>query len=285
MGLAFSAPSIIMIGVFVIWPLGRLGYYSLSNVTGLAAPEFVGLDNYAFLLQWSDLHRIVLNTMLLAAGGIAVWVVVPFVLALLIFESPQADRIRAVLFIPAILPPVIVGSAFRILLAEQGPLNGLLRTVGLDALALPWLTRDWLVLVSVVLVIAWAVMGSGILFYSAGLAAMSRDYIEAALLDGARWHQLVWHIYRPALRPITRFWIMLLTITTVTGFFPWIFGLTQGGPGIASTTLDYQVYVSGIRSSRLGLGSAIAVVGIVVIVILLGCQLLAARLRRASSWS
>jgi ABC-type sugar transport system permease subunit len=117
------------------------------------------------------------------------------------------------------------------------------------------------------------------------LSAISSSYIEAAILDGARWHQLVWHIYRPALRPVTRFWILLLTVGTVTSFFPWIYGLTQGGPGIASTTLDFQVYVSGIQDGRLGLGSAIAVVGILLILVLLAAQFAAGRVRRAGGWT
>lgn len=283
-GLAFVLPSLLMVGFFIVWPLGRLFVYSLSTIDGLSPPEFVGLANYQFLLEWPDIRRIILNTLVLAIG-IVVWVAVPFILALLLFDRKRADSIRGVLFLPTVLPPVIVGTAFRLILAESGPINSALEGVGLPFLAVPWLTREWLVLFSIILVITWAVMGSGVLFYSAGLAAMSRDYVEAAVVDGATWRQLVWHIYRPALRPITRFWVLLLTLTTVTGFFPWIYGLTRGGPGIASTTLDYQIYVSGIQSARLGLGAAIAVLGIVVIAVLVGFQLVLRRIRQDSTWN
>ena len=137
---------------------------------------------------------------------------------------------------------------------------------------------------SLIAVIAWATMGTGVLLYSAGLSSLSRDYVEAAIVDGARWHQLVWSIYRPALGPVTRFWVLLLTIATVTSFFPWVLGLTQGGPGIASTTLDYQVYRSGVQTSRLGLASAIAIVGVLVVAILLAGQAVLRRLRGNDQW-
>lgn len=272
------APSVLLLAVLVAVPLGRVLWYSFTEYDGLAAPVFVGLDNYRFLWDWPDARRTVLNTVLLACG-VVVWVAVPFVLALIIFGRRRADSFRAVLFVPAMLPPIVVGGVFRLLLAEAGPLQTLFDRVGLGALSPPWLSGDPFVIVTVVLVITWAVMGSGILFYSAGLAALPRDYLDAALVDGANWTQLAWHIYRPALRPVTRFWTLLLIVSTVTGFFPWIHGLTRGGPGIASTTMDYQVYLAGIRSSRLGLGSALAVLGIVVIAALVAGVAAVARVR------
>ena len=116
------------------------------------------------------------------------------------------------------------------------------------------------------------------------IAAISPAYIEAARLDGASRLQLIWHIYRPALRPITRFWILLLTVTTVTGFFPWIYGLTQGGPGVASTTLDFAVYQTLNQGSELGRGAAIAVVSLVFVGIVVLIQAVMRRVRRGEEW-
>ena len=186
---------------------------------------------------------------------------------------------RAILFLPALLPALIVGRAFRLVLAENGPINAAFHGIGLDVLAQPWLSSETWVLPSLIAVIAWATMGTGVLLYSAGLSSLS----------GTTWRRRSWtapagiswcgHIYRPALAPVTRFWVLLLTIGTVTSFFPWVLGLTQGGPGIASTTLDYQVYRSGVQTSRLGLASAIAIVGVLVVAILLAGQLVLRRLR------
>lgn len=273
----------VLVVLFVYAPIARLAYYAFTEYDGLGAPEWVGLDNFAFLLASEDFHRAILNTLVLTAG-LVVWVSLPFVLSVVIFGRRNANLVRAILFLPALLPPLIVGKAFRLVLADNGPINEAMRSVGLGAVAQPWLTSEIWVLPSLIAVIAWATMGTGVILYSAGLAALSRDYVEAALVDGARWHQLVYHIYRPALAPVTRFWILLLTIGTVTSFFPWVLGLTQGGPGIASTTLDYQVYRSGVQTSRLGLASAIALIGVLVVALMLAGQLLIRRLRGADEW-
>jgi ABC-type sugar transport system permease subunit len=283
-GWLLCAPLLAALACFVVLPLGRVIFYAFTRYDGLTPAEWVGLENFRFLGEWNDFDRILVNNVVLMLG-IVLWVAIPFVLAIVVFGHPRAGLVRTVLFLPALLPPIIIGNVFRLILGDGGPLNEGLRTLGLGALAHGWLTDERLVLVSIVFVIAWAFMGSGVLFYSAGLSAISPSYVEAAILDGATWRQLVWHIYRPALRPVTRFWALLLTVSTVTSFFPWIYGLTQGGPGIASTTLDYQVYVSGIQNGRLGLASAIAVVGIGLIVVLLLAQYAAARVRRAGEWT
>jgi ABC-type sugar transport system permease subunit len=283
-GLLLVAPLVVLLLVFVGLPLGRVVWYSLTDYDGFTGPTWTGLDNYRFLWGWGDFHRVLLNNVLLVAG-IVVWIVVPFVISVLIYASRYASLIRTLLFLPALLPPIVVGGVFRLLLAEDGPVNASLRAVHLGFLAQSWLTDEHVVLVSVVLTILWAVMGSGVLFYSSGLSAISHSYIEAALVDGARWWQLVWHIYRPALRPVTQFWALLLTVATVTAFFPWIYSLTQGGPGISSTTLDYLVYRNGIQSGQLGIASAVAVVGVLLIAILLLVQLGARRVRATGDWT
>lgn len=279
----FVAPLVVLLLIFVYAPIGRLVYYAFTTYDGLKPPQWVGLDNFAFLASWPDFRRAIGNTVVLTLGVI-VWVGLPFLLAVIIHGRRSANLVRAILFLPALLPALIVGRAFRLVLAEQGPINEALRGLGLDLLAQPWLASETWVLPTVITVIAWATMGTGVLLYSAGLASLSSDYVEAALVDGARWRQLVWHIYRPALGPVTRFWLLLLTIGTVTSFFPWILGLTQGGPGTASVTLDYQVYRSGVQTSRLGLASAIALVGVLVVAVLLVVQLVMRRVRGSDEW-
>jgi ABC-type sugar transport system permease subunit len=277
-------PLLALVGAFVVWPLVDLVRFSFSRYDGLTPARWVGTANYRFLWNWEDFRRILLNNAILALG-VALWVVVPFVLSILVFPMKRANLIRTILFIPAMLSPIVVGAAFRIVLADDGPVNESLRTVGLGAFAPGWLSSERFVLVTVILVICWATMGSGVLFYSSGLAALPPSYAEAAALDGAGFLRLVHHIYRPALRPITRFWTMLLTVSTITGFFPWIYGLTNGGPGVSSTTLDYAVYVTLNQGDQLGRGAAIALVAVVLVVIILAIQQFGRVLRRDQEWT
>lgn len=268
----FLVPTLSLLAVFVYVPLVSMLRSSFTVWDGISPGRYVGMANYRFLAGYEDFHRILFNNVVLVTSGLLVWIGLPFLLSVVILEFRRAHAIRLALFIPALLPAVIVGNIFRLILTSDGPFNASLRSVHLGFLAGNWLLDERLVLVSIIVVIAWAVLGSGVLFYSAGLAAIPQSHVEAAAIDGASWWQVVWNIYRPALRPVTRFWAVLLTISTVAGLFPWIFSLTGGGPGIASTTLDYAVYTTGFGNGQYGLASAIGVVSILFVALVLLLQ-------------
>lgn len=265
---AFVLPAVVLLALFLYAPMAQVVRYSFTNWDGISPAKSVGFDNYHYLLQSHAFHRIMLTEFIMVCG-IIVWVAVPFALAVSAHGMKRAGQIRTVLFIPALLPPIIAANVFRLVLADDGPLTKAMRAVGLGALVPGWLTSNSFVLVSVIGVMAWALMGGGVLFYSAALTSMPASREEAARIDGASWWQLAWHVYRPHLRPVTRFWTLILIALTVTAFFPWIYGLTRGGPGIASTTLDYEVYQTGIGNSQQGLAAAIGVVNILVVALLL----------------
>lgn len=267
-GLFFVLPALVLIAFFVVYPLLRLVYLSFTKYDGLQAAQWIGFANYLELVNWDQFRQFVLNTALLLLG-IPLWIAVPFMLAIAMFGVRGSGPARALLLLPALLPPVVVGSVFRIILADNGPLNTALRSIRLGALTLAWLSDSRVVLVTVVLVIAWGVTGMGVMFYTAGLVTMDQEIVEAAILDGAAWRQLVWYVYRPALRPVTQFWSLLLVLLTVTSFFPWIFSLTKGGPGGASTTIDYAIYQSGLVNNDLGRAAAISVIGVLFIAVVL----------------
>jgi ABC-type sugar transport system permease subunit len=266
-GWLFVLPQLVLVAALVLLPLGRVIYLSFMQYDGFTDPVFIGLQNYLDLIVWKDFQRQVLNTFLLVLA-LPLWVLLPFTLAALSHDHPRKAWLRFFFLLPGILPAVVVGMIFRMVLSDRGPANELLRALGLPGV--PWLSNDPLVLATVALVIAWGMMGSGVMFYSAGLSALPRERVEAAILDGANWWDLVRHIYWPATIPVTRFWSMILVLATVTTFYPWIVGLTRGGPGIASSTIDHAVFLAGMGSSRLGLAAAMAVVGVLAIIVILG---------------
>ncbi|MBX3099361.1 MAG: sugar ABC transporter permease [Salinibacterium sp.] len=277
-------PQLALLLVFTFWPLTQVIGLAFTRYDVLSSPEFVGFANFEFLFAWQDFQRIILNNVLLLLG-VAVWVAVPFILSILIFPMKHATLIRTLLFIPAMLPPITVGVVFRIVLANDGPINQILKTLTFGVLSPNWLTDSNLVLFSVIMVISWATMGTGILLFSAGLAAISPSYVEAALLDGANKWQIIWHIYRPGLSSVTRFFTLMLTITTLTGFFPWIYALTRGGPGVSSVTLDYAIYQTLVGGTQLGRGAAIAVIALILMAFVILIQVVMRRIRQAEDWS
>lgn len=267
-GLLFLLPALAVVGFFILYPLVRMLYLSLTKYDGLSEPEFVGLSNYAYLAHWPDFRRILANTFLLLLG-VPIWVIGPLLLSVVLFGRRRAGVYRVLFLVPALLPALVVGLIFRIVLSEQGPVNSGLRAVGLGSLAKGWVSSDPWVLVTIVAVIAWGLFGMGVLFYSAALSTIPAETIEAAILDGASWNRLVWHILCPELMPAVRFWVSFLALSTVTAFFSWIFTLTRGGPGVASTTLDFAVYQLALVRSDLGRAAAVSVVGIAVLALVL----------------
>jgi ABC-type sugar transport system permease subunit len=279
-GLLFVAPLVALVAVFVAAPLVRVIQLSFTSWDGIGSPQPVGLANYRYLYSWSSFRTVLVNNAVLLSG-LVLWVLLPFLLATVIYTLRRVALVRTIIFTPTILPPIVVGEVFAIMLGYSGPLNLVLRHLGLGVIALDWLTTPYLVLLSVIWMISWATFGVGVQFFCTALAAIPTSYIEAAQIDGARWHQVVWNVYRPLLRPVMQFWFLVLTISTVTYFFPWIFGLTQGGPGYESTTLDYMVYLTGITNGEYGLGSAISVILLLFLLVLLLVYEAGRRIRRA----
>ena len=275
----FVLPLALLLLVFVYAPMARLGYYAFTEYNGLRPPEWVGLDNFRFLIDWPDFQRAISNTLVLASWAPRLGH--PAVPALGRHLRPARRQPRAG-------DPVPAGAAAR---AHRGPCvparargeRPHQRRVPRHRARRPGPAMA-------------VVRDLGPALAHRGHRLGDDGHRRAAVLGwprrrcrGTTWRRRSWtapagiswcgHIYRPALAPVTRFWVLLLTIATVTSFFPWVLGLTQGGPGIACTTLDYQVYRSGVQTSRLGLASAIAIVGVLVVAILLAGQLVLRRLR------
>ncbi|GAB3597472.1 carbohydrate ABC transporter permease [Microbacterium tumbae] len=264
--LLFVVPALAVVVFFIVLPLVRLLYLAMTDYDGFTTPTWVGLANFEYLATWPDFRRIVFNTFILLLG-IPVWVVGPFIVAVVLYGWRTAGVFRGLFLVPALMPPLVIGLIFRIVLSDQGPANAFLRLIGLDFLAVGWVSEDPWVLVTVVMVILWGLFGMGVLFYSSALSTVPTETIEAAVLDGAHWRHVVWHILRPELIPATRFWSVFLALSTVTAFFSWIFALTRGGPGVASTTVDYSTYQRALVLGEFGVAAAISVVGILVLLV------------------
>ena len=144
---------------------------------------------------------------------------------------------RVIIYLPAILPMIVVGIVFRsILHPATGVLNEFLRSIGLDFLAQQWLTNPDIALYSVIAVDTWKGVGYIMVIMIAGLQVIPTEYYEAAQIDGANKWDEFWHITLPLLMPT-------LTVTTVLNLlyglkvFDIVWVLTNGGPGYATETV------------------------------------------------
>jgi raffinose/stachyose/melibiose transport system permease protein len=181
-----------------------------------------------------------------------------------------------VVFLPQVLSLVVVGVVWRWIYSPTvGPLNQLIRGLGLDEWARPWLGDFIFALPAVGAIGTWFEFGFVTVLMIAGVQKIDEQLYEAARIDGANpWHQFR-HITLPGLRnEIT----VALVFTLIVSFriFDLIFVLTKGGPGNQTSVLSYLVYKNAFQFNQLGYAAATAVI---LTLIILGISVLVIRLR------
>ncbi len=165
------------------------------------------------------------------------------------------------------LPPVVNGSIWKFLLADDGLVNGVLRGLGIAPQGLPFLYDPHLALLSVAAVNAWAVIPFNALVFRAALLNIDPEVLEAASLDGTSKPQEIWYVLIPAARPTA---VILAILTVVYAFrsFDFIYVMTAGGPGTSTTTLPFLSYSQAFIEHDYGLGSATGVIALVIVAVL-----------------
>jgi ABC-type sugar transport system permease subunit len=263
--LLLLTPALLLLLVFRVVPLGEAIYLSFTKWNGVGEPLWVGLANFEALLR-DRTFRTALTNNLAILLSVPVWVMLPLFVASLIHGRVPGGRVfRLAIFLPAVLSPVVIGAFFNVMLRYAGPVNGILRGLGLDWLATEWLQESTTALPIVMAIFIWATLGIGVLIYLAGLAQVNPEHFDAARLDGAGWWQTQRHITIPELRRVIEFWAVIVLISSFTAVFPFIYTLTRGGPGYSTYTLDYYVYDKAFFGGAMGYASAVGVVLLVIV--------------------
>ncbi|HEY1702820.1 MAG TPA: sugar ABC transporter permease [Trebonia sp.] len=268
----FVLPAVLLICAFKVYPVIRGIGYSFTTWPGFGPSKFVGLRNYRLLLTDGSFETVLLNNLKLVIA-IPFFVVVPLIVAVILFERPWGHRfLRAAYFFPAILSPVIVGVMFEELLTASGPVDDFIRFFD-PGFGVTWLGSPSLALWTVLAVVLWASFGIGVLVFLSALSTVPLEMFDAAKIDGAGWWATFRYVTAPALRKVISFWTVILTITLFTSLFGYIFSLTSGGPGVDSTVLEYDVYLEAFTNGDFGYASAVAVVLMVITGIIVAIQL------------
>ncbi|MBI3975348.1 MAG: sugar ABC transporter permease, partial [Armatimonadetes bacterium] len=213
----FLLPALLLLGLFTFYPVAfgtalSLYQYNLRTLTGQEPLRFVGLDHFRAL--WSD------RFFWIAIGNSLKYIlVVPVLQFCSILLAVAVNRrlrgitwFRAAYYIPVITSMVVVGLVWRWLYEQDGIINYLLLTVGLIERPISWLGNPRLALYSVMFVTFWKGLGYYMVIYLAGLQAISPEYEEAAVIDGAGRWQVFRHVTLPLLRPSI---LVASTISTI----------------------------------------------------------------------
>lgn len=261
--LYFVLPALLVYIVFVIYPgVVGIGYAFTDWNVYQKNVNFVGLENFRKIFSPDEFYMFFLkNTLIFTFATIVLKTVFALALALLLNESVKrlAHFYRMIIFLPAVLPTLIVALVFKsILHPTNGILNQFFRSAGLDALAQKWLVDPSLAIYSVIGVDTWKGVGYIMVILLAGLQSISKDYYEAAELDGASYWQKLRFITIPMLMPAIAV-VTALNVLYGLRVFDIVYALTNGGPGYA-TEVIYTVIFKAFSQGQYGLGTALSTV-------------------------
>lgn len=264
---AFLLPALLMLAVFLVYPLLSSFRLSLLEWNGLGnTAKYVGGQNWAELARDGVFGTAIRNNGLLALLSIAVQIPVGLILAFLLDRAGRGSRLLKVLyFLPLLMSSVAIGTVFRSVYDPNfGPINAVLRALHLDALAQDWLGNPNLSLMSVIAVVCWQNIPFYMLLFLAGLSSMPAELKEAATLDGANDRVIFWKITLPFLQGTIRTATVLSLIGSLR-YFDMVYVMTGGGPSNSSEVMATYMYRTVFAGFNIGYGAAISTAMFVIV--------------------
>ena len=256
--LLFLSPTLIIVSVFVVFPIIFSFYLSFHEWNMFSATRaFVGLENYKRLVTDPEFWAVFKHTLIYTIGT------VPVNMALALFAAVVLNRkiagrkfLRAAFFTPVIISAVAAAVIWRwIFDPNLGLLNYALTAVGLPSVN--WINDPTAAMTSLVIVGVWKTFGINMVLFAAGLAGIPEHYYEAAEIDGAGSWAKFWRITVPLLAPTTLF-ILVLSIIGSFQVFDLVYVLTYGGPLGSTKVLVFYLYEHAFKFFDMGYASAVA---------------------------
>ena len=262
---AFLLPALFLFVGVLIAPIVMSAYYSFTDWNGYTA-NYVGLDNFVKIFTDPMVHfpETIVHSFLLAF--LSVFIQLPFALwlALKLSKGIKGERFFiSVFFMPVLISTVVIGQLWlKIYNPDYGVLNVALRAIGLESWTKPWLGDKGTALAAAFIPTLWQYVGYHMLLMYAGIKGVPPELLEAGMLDGCTEGQLNRRIVIPYIKPILRVSV-IFAVTGSLKSYDLIYVLTKGGPGHA-TDVPARLMVNYLFDrSRPGIGSAIAVILIV----------------------
>ena len=263
----FTIPALILVTIMMYIPFIMSGYYSMTEWNGISKDAvFVGADNFIKLFSsGSNFTETLLFTIKYTLFFIVFSNVIALALAVALTQKFKlANVFRGLFFIPYIMSMTIVGFIWKFIFTKG--FEKLFDITGLEFLNFSWLGDPHLAFYSVGFVGVWQALGFYIVLYIAGLQAVPKDVLEAAVVDGATPIQKFRYVTLPLLGPsITT--CIFMSLTNGLKVFDIILALTKGGPGTSTYSTTMQIYQEAFTNNNYGMGSAEAIIYFIFVLI------------------
>lgn len=256
--IGFTAPTFILLGVFIFWPIFYSFYLSLFKWNMISPRKtFLGFQNYQDMFNDAVFWLVVKNTLLMAFFTVIVKMAISLYLAVQLNKKVKGSSVyRAIIFSPTFTANVAIAMVWAWIFE---PTYGLLRVV-MKPLGFPMI--DWIhstthSLPAVIIVLIWSGIGYDMVLFLAALKNISLEIYDAALVDGANPFQTFWHITFPLISPTT-FFLLITGFINVLKAFDIVRIMTEGGPLNSSNVVVHFLYQNAFQWFRTGYASALA---------------------------
>jgi raffinose/stachyose/melibiose transport system permease protein len=260
----FLAPALIVYTAIVMFPIVQTFIYSLFEWDGIGDKTFTGVDNFQIIIADTVFRKALLNNLIYIVEVMSIQIIIGLTVAILLtYLKKYNDIIKTLYYLPAVLSVVAVAQLFRGIYSYEpmGLLNIIIGWFGFEPI--PWLSEYRTALVSVAFIEGWQFIGIYMLIFYSALVSIPEEIIDAAKIDGAGSMSLLFRIQLPYIKNVIGLALILSLVGALRGFaIPLI--LTRGGPGNQTEILATYLYQKAFGSIKLGYGSAVAVVIIII---------------------
>ncbi len=258
----FAFPALLLFTAFVIYPLIPEIVISFQKNDGFKSMGYVGFENYLSVLKDATFWKANLNTFIMVLISTCIGLPISLLLALLM--DRQGERVKrffkASSVFPAILSVTVIAQMWIAIFEPQwGLINSVLKGLGLDSLALEWLSDERTVVLAITAAFLWQYIGLNALLFYTGIKAIPKTYYEAAVIDGAGFLKTSVKITIPLLQDVNKY-VLVLSVLGCMSQFAHVRIMTAGGPGDVSRTVIYQLFYKAFSASDFGQGCAIAII-------------------------
>lgn len=265
----WMAPSLLLIIIFVALPVLEIFRLAFSKISAAnLVKEFGTLENFKYLFNQKIFGRVMLNTAIWTVVIVGVSIVLSIALALVLNENFKGRNFhRTVLLLPWATSLLITSSAWKYILnTEYGALNALLLKLGIIDTAINWLGDPvvgfaWMIVIGIIVTIPFMTFT-----LLSGLQSISKDYYEAAVIDGANFWDKLFRITLPLLKPSINVTIVL-NVIYVFNSFAIVNTITNGAPANQTHTITTYLYQLAFGMNKYGASAALSVISFLILMV------------------
>ena len=256
-GFYFVLPSLIIYGIFLIYPMLSAFHYSFFKWNMISESKYVGLKHYIRMFGDRRFWNSYLTTFHFTFISIFIIIILSFLLALLFQEKIMLKNFfQSSIFVPVILTMVAIAVVWQFMFQSTGVLSNIF--LDIFGINIKWLTSKSVAPYSMILVNVWKITGYYMIIFIAGLLNIPSIYYEAAKVDGTSYFQRLFYITIPLMKNT---FILAFVSGVIFSFaaFPQQYVMTEGGPARSTEVLALLIYKQAFEFTKFGYSSAISV--------------------------